>query len=125
MGDLIPNLGAGTVLEQILLADDRAVRVGAIQTLNYGRAVVITHDKWKEDVGGIPQYAFLLATAPEIGSGGGDDDEVLLPRVEGTAPLSLERDLQPVREEALRDVTFVYLSLPDIHRETGLDLSPG
>ena len=103
MSDLIPNVGAGTLLEQTLLEDDRAVRVGAIQTLDYGRAVVITHDKWKEDVGGIPQYAFLLATAREIGSGGGDDDEVLLLRVEGTAPLSLERDLQAVREEALRD----------------------
>ena len=68
-----------------MLADDRAVRVGAIQGLNYGRAVVITHDKWKEEVGGIPQYTFLLATAREIGSGGGDDDEVLLLRVEGTA----------------------------------------
>jgi hypothetical protein len=103
MSDLIPNVGAGTLLEQTLLADDRAVRVGAIQTLDYDRAVVITHDKWKEDVGGIPQYAFLLATAREIGSGGGDDDEVLLLRVEGTAPLSLERDLQAVREESLRD----------------------
>ena len=103
MGDLIPNVGVGTLLEQSLLADDRAVRVGAIQNLDYDRAVVITHDKWKEDVGGIPQYAFLLATAREIGSAGGDDDEVLLLRVEGTAPLSLERDLQAVREEALRD----------------------
>ena len=103
MSDLIPNVGAGTLLEQTLLADDRAVRVGAIQALDYDRAVVITHDKWKEGVGGIPQYAFLLATAREIGSGGGDDDEVLLLRVEGTAPLSLERDLQAVREEALRD----------------------
>jgi Helicase HerA, central domain len=103
MPDLIPNVGAGTLLEQTLLTDDRAVRVGAIQTLDYDRAVVITHDRWKEDVGGIPQHAFLLATAREIGSGGGDDDEVLLLRVEGTAPLSLERDLLAVREEALRD----------------------
>jgi Helicase HerA, central domain len=103
MPDLIPNVVAGTLLERTLLADDRAVRVGAIQTLGYDRAVVITHDRWKEDVGGIPQHAFLLATAREIGSGGGDDDEVLLLRVEGTAPLSLERDLLAVREEALRD----------------------
>ena len=103
MPDLIPNVGAGTLLERTLLADDRAVRVGAIQAMDYDRAVVITHDRWKEDVGGIPQHAFLLATAREIGSGGGDDDEVLLLRVEGTAPLSLERDLLAVREEALRD----------------------
>jgi hypothetical protein len=103
MSDLIPNVGAGTLLERTLLADDRAVRIGAIQTLDYNRAVVITHDKWKEAVAGVPQYAFLLATAREAGAGGGDDDEVLLLRVEGTAPLSLERDLQAVREEALRD----------------------
>jgi hypothetical protein len=103
MSDLIPNIGKGTLIEHTLLADNRAIRIGAIQTLNYDRAVVITHDKWKADVGGIPQYAFLLATAREIGSGGGDDDEVLLLRVDGTAALSLERDLLAVREEALRD----------------------
>lgn len=103
MSDLIPRVGAGTRLETILLADDRAVRVGAIQALNYSRAVVITHDRWKAAVGGVPQYSFLLATARETGTGGGDDDEVLLLRVDGTASLSLERDLQAVREEALRD----------------------
>jgi Helicase HerA, central domain len=103
MIDLIPNIGVGALLERTLLADDRAVRIGAIQSLDYNRAVVITHDRWKANTGGIPQFAFLLATAREIGSGGGDDDEVLLLRVEGTAPLSLERDLLGVREEALRD----------------------
>lgn len=103
MPDLIPNVGTGTSLESTLLADDRAVRVGAIQALDYNRAVVITHDRWKADVGGLPQYSYLLATAREIGHGGGDDDEILLLRVEGTAPLSLERDLLGVREEALRD----------------------
>jgi len=103
LNDLIPRVGAGTTLETVLLADDRALRVGAIQSLNYSRAVVITHDRWKAAVGGIPQYSFLLATAREAGTGGGDDDEVLLLRVEGTASLSLERDLEAVREEALRD----------------------
>jgi len=103
MPDLIPNVGAGTLIETILLSDDRALRIGAIQGLDYDRAVVITHDRWKADTGGIPQFSFLLATAREVGTGGGDDDEVLLLRVEGTAPLSLERDLLGVREEALRD----------------------
>lgn len=103
LSDLIPHVGAGTTLETVLLADDRAVRIGAIQSLNYNRSVVITHDRWKAAVGGIPQYSFLLATAREAGTGGGDDDEVLLLRVEGTASLSLERDLLAAREEALRD----------------------
>ncbi|MBB5082175.1 helicase HerA domain-containing protein [Nonomuraea endophytica] len=103
MADLIPNVGSGTLLERVLLADDRAIRIGAIHQLDYDRAVVITHDRWKSEVGGIPQYAFLLATAREVGNGGGDDDEVLLLRVEGTAPLALERDQLAVREEALRE----------------------
>jgi hypothetical protein len=103
MVDLIPNVGAGKLLEAAFLSADRAARVGAIQALNYDRAVVLTHDRWKADTGGIPQFSFLLATARDIATGGGDDDEILLLRVEGTAPLSLERDLLAVREEALRD----------------------
>ncbi|WP_250279858.1 DUF87 domain-containing protein [Frankia sp. Cppng1_Ct_nod] len=74
-----------------------------MQRIDYDRAVVLTHDRWKADTGGIPQFSFLLATAREIGAAGGDDDEVLLFRVEGTAPLALESDLQGVREEALRN----------------------
>ena len=101
--DLIPGVGAGTLLESELLASDRAVRIGAIQRLDYHEAVVLTHDTWKFDAGGIPQFAFLLATARDVNTDGTDDDEVLLMRVEGTAPLSLEADLHAVREEALRD----------------------
>src|SRR5438132_13816786 len=101
--DLIPNVGLGTLMERALLADDRASRIGAIQRIDYDRAVVLTHDRWKAETGGIPQFSFLLATAREVGAGGGDDDEILLLRVEGTAPLTLEGDLHGVREEALRD----------------------
>lgn len=101
--DLIPGVGAGTLLESELLAPNRAQRIGAIQRLDYHEAVVLTHDTWKFDAGGIPQFAFLLATARDINAEGNDDDEVLLLRVEGTAPLSLEADLHAVREEALRD----------------------
>jgi hypothetical protein len=59
--DLIPGVGAGTLLESTLLADDRSVRIGAIHRLDYGEAIVLTHDRWKFDAGGIPQFAFLLA----------------------------------------------------------------
>jgi hypothetical protein len=100
--DLIPGVGAGTLLESTLLADDRSVRIGAIHRLDYGEAIVLTHDRWKFDAGGIPQYAFLLATARDVATAGRDDDEVLLLRVEGTAPLAMESDLHAVREEALR-----------------------
>lgn len=62
---------------------------------------MLTHDKWKFEAGGIPQYSFLIATAHDAANPG-DDDEVLLLRVEGTASLALESDLHAVREEALR-----------------------
>lgn len=103
MVDLIPNVGAGTLLETQLLAVDRAVRIGAVQRLDYHEAVVLTHDTWKFDAGGIPQFTFLLATARDVDTAATDDDEVLLLRVEGTAPLTLESDLHAVREEALRE----------------------
>jgi hypothetical protein len=78
--DLIPNVGAGTLLETQLLAADRAVRIGAIQRLDYHEAVVLTHDAWKFDAGGIPQFTFLLATARDVDAVDTDDDEVLLLR---------------------------------------------
>lgn len=102
MTDLFPGVGAGSLLHAQLLADDRSTRIGAIYRLDYSEAIVLTHDKWKFDAGGIPQYSFLLATAQDINTPQVDDDEVLLLRVEGTAPLSMENDLHAVREESLR-----------------------
>jgi len=43
-----------------------------------------------------------LATARDITAPEPDDDEVLLLRVDGTAPLAMENDLLAVREESLR-----------------------
>jgi hypothetical protein len=100
--ELIPGVGAGTLLGSELLSDERSIRIGAIHRLDYGEAIVLTHDKWKFDAGGIPQFAFLLATAMDVDAAGHDDDEVLLLRVEGTSPLAMEADLHAVREEALR-----------------------
>ncbi|MGR6914337.1 helicase HerA domain-containing protein [[Actinomadura] parvosata] len=102
MANLIPGFGAGSLLNSLLLADDRSSRIGAIYRIDYSEAIVLTHDRWKFDAGGIPQYSFLLATAHDINTPQVDDDEVLLLRVEGTAPLSMESDLHAVREESLR-----------------------
>ena len=102
MTDLIPGVGAGSLLNSQLLAEDRSTRIGAVYRIDYGEAIVLTHDRWKADAGGIPQYSFLLATAQDINTPQVDDDEVLLLRVEGTSPLSMESDLHAVREESLR-----------------------
>ena len=102
MAHLIPNIGAGALLTSQLLASGRSVRIGAVHRIDYTEAVVITHDKWKADVGGIPRYSFLLATAHDVNNSHVDDDEVLLLRVEGTAPLAMESELHAAREESLR-----------------------
>lgn len=102
MTELIPGVGAGSLLNSQLLADDRSTRVGAVYRIDYGEAIVLTHDRWKFDAGGLPQYSFLLATAQDISAPQVDDDEVLLLRIEGTAPLTMENDLHAVREESLR-----------------------
>jgi hypothetical protein len=102
MTEFIPGVGPGSLLQSELLADGRSTRIGAIHQIDYNQAVVLTHDRWKFDAGGIAQYSFLLATARDVDDPRIDDDEVLLLRVEGTAPLSLERDLHAVREESLR-----------------------
>ncbi|MBB5786380.1 helicase HerA domain-containing protein [Jiangella mangrovi] len=102
MTELIPGVGAGSLLHSQLLADDRSTRIGAVYRIDYGEAIVLTHDRWKFDAGGIPQYSFLLATAQDINTSQVDDDEVLLLRVQGTSPLSMESDLHAVREESLR-----------------------
>lgn len=102
MSEFIPGVGAGSLLLSELLADGRSTRIGAIHQIDYSQAVVLTHDLWKFDAGGLPQFSFLLATAQDVNDPHVDDDEVLLLRVEGTAPLSLERDLHAVREESLR-----------------------
>lgn len=102
MTELIPGVGAGSLLQSQLLADDRSIRIGAIYRLDYNEAIVLTHDRWKFNAGGIPQFSFLLATAQDINTPQVDDDEVLLLRVQGTAPLSMEADLHAVREESLR-----------------------
>lgn len=102
MTELIPGVGAGSLLHSQLLADDRSTRIGAIYRIDYGEAIVLTHDRWKFDAGGIPRFSFLLATAQDINTPQVDDDEVLLLRVEGTSSLSMESDLHAVREESLR-----------------------
>ncbi len=102
MAELFPGVGAGSLLNSQLLADNRSTRVGAIYRLDYTEAIVLTHDRWKFEAGGIPQFSFLLATAQDINAPQVDDDEVLLLRVEGTSPLSMEADLHAVREESLR-----------------------
>lgn len=100
-------LGSQIIAEELVLQGllDHCTLVGGIYTMAYDHCLVLTNDLWKQRAGGIPQHCFLLATAmvpgkaPEI-----DDEEVLLLRVVGPAPLPAESELLQVREEAMRKI---------------------
>ncbi len=82
-----------------------AQRLGGIYHLDYDRAVVITDDFIKRAAGGVPRNGFLLAaaTVPTKETNAPlDEDEVILLRVRGTAPLPNESELIATRLAAMR-----------------------
>ncbi len=86
-----------------LLAD--AALIGGIYTMGYNEAYVLTNDLWKSNAGGIPQHCFLLATVIEKGSApDAEDEEIILMRVVGPAPLPQEGELLEVRAQAMREM---------------------
>lgn len=79
--------------------------IGGIYNLDYSRAVVLTDDFRKSEAGGVPLGGFLLAAA---GDQTGDgfvlaDEELILLRVRGTAPLPNESELVQTRLAVVRD----------------------
>lgn len=94
---------AATPLATLINADCKAV--GGIFRLDYARAVVLTDDWRKTHAGGVPHGAFLLAAAGEQTAEGFalDDEELILLRVNGTAPLPNESDLVQTRLAVVRD----------------------
>ncbi|MGC5022946.1 helicase HerA domain-containing protein [Micromonospora sp. DT47] len=78
--------------------------VGRVFDIDFRGATVVTNDAWKRGAGGIPEFCFLLATVRQAGvpAGNEDDDEVLLLRVEGTAPVPRQSELTEIREAAAR-----------------------
>ena len=89
------------------LVNSGCMAVGGIFRLDYSRAVVLTDDWRKTQAGGVPHGAFLLASAGTQTSEGFalDDEELILLRVSGTAPLPNESDLIQTRLAVVRDAS--------------------
>ncbi|WP_249019485.1 ATP-binding protein [Conexibacter sp. S30A1] len=87
------------------LINDGCKPVGGVFRLDYDTAVVLTDDFKKFEAGGVPRGGFLMAVAGEQTSAGFvlEDQEVVLLRVRGTAPLPNEADLVQVRLAVVRD----------------------
>src|SRR4051812_48076302 len=100
---LAPGKSAREAALQGLLS--QAILVGGIFSMGFEECLVITNDFWKKQAGGIPQHCFLLATAlaPDTESDD-EDEEIILLRVLGPAPLPAEEELLRVRAEAMREL---------------------
>ena len=76
---------------------ERARRVGAVYTISYSSAVVAVYDYDREQVGGLPKNAFLLAAKPD-----GDESFILL-RIQREARLPAAAANDQTRQESIED----------------------
>ena len=86
---------------------DHADRVGAVYRQHgFAEAFVITNDEFVRQAHGVPLHAFLLACTSELsdpsrsGQIRADDEELILLRVIGNAPVPQENDLEYLRASA-------------------------
>lgn len=105
---------ASSPLASLLNKDCTAI--GGIFRLNYSQAVVLTDDNRKQEAGGVPLGGFLVAAAGVQADEGFilDDEELILLRVRGTAPLPNENDLVQTRLAVVRDATTTGRTFNDV-----------
>ena len=109
---------ASTELRKPLTAliNKGCVPVGGIYRLDYDSAIVLTDDFKKHEAGGVPRGGFLLAVAGENSPTGFllEDQEVILLRVRGTAPLPNESELIQTRLAVVRDAGASGVGFDDV-----------
>ncbi|MEU6841406.1 DUF87 domain-containing protein [Streptomyces sp. NPDC046716] len=90
--------------------------VGGIFRLDYDSAVVLTDDFKKQTAGGVPRGGFLLAVAGDSTEAGFilEDQEIILLRVRGTAPLPNESELIQTRLAVVRDAGASGVDFDDV-----------
>ncbi|MDX1887920.1 ATP-binding protein [Mycolicibacterium sp. 120270] len=98
------------------LINDNCPPIGGIFRLDYHSAVVLTDDYHKHEAGGVPQGGYLLAAAGNQTDDGFvvDDEELILLRVRGTAPLPNEADLVQTRLAVVRDAATTGRGFDDV-----------
>ncbi len=84
---------------------------GWVYSIDYEKALIITNDKWKSDVNGIPHNSFLLAASfdpKNYGNTAEVDKEVVLFRVIGTCKLPQDDDMIKTKIDNYQNKTGVY-----------------
>lgn len=102
MSNIFTNLVLSNKLLD-LLGDFETNHVGYVYSMGFSEACVLTNDKWKEKVSGIPHNSFLVATAFNPNNSANTissfDKEVVLLRVLGPASLPSDAELIKTRIE--------------------------
>lgn len=98
------------------LINKNCLPVGGVFRLDYDSAIVLTDDFKKHEAGGVPRGGFLLAAAGENTASGFllEDQEVILLRVRGTAPLPNESELIQTRLAVVRDAGTSGVGFDDV-----------
>lgn len=103
MNRIITNiLGADDKLLKLLGTNPLANLVGYVYSMDFSEALILTNDKFKEEVAGVPHNSFLVATSlnPENVSASTElDREVILLRVIGHSKLPTDDDFVKTRIE--------------------------
>ncbi|MBW0159694.1 ATP-binding protein [Sedimentimonas flavescens] len=87
-----------------------ARRIGFTLTMDYSEALVMVHDKWRNDVSGVPHNSYLLAATfdpAKFATTQAVDRRVVLLRVVGRAPIETDT-------EHLRAITQFFQENPDV-----------
>ena len=77
---------------------ERARKVGSVYTISYSSAIVAVYDYDREQAGGLPKNAFLLAAKPD-----GDESFILL-RIQKEARLPAAAANDQTRQESIEDM---------------------
>jgi hypothetical protein len=78
-----------------LLGDAEQSFCGFVYSMHYDAARVLTNDRWKQQVGGVPQNSFLVGASFDAGAFSEAhpiDQQVVLLRVQGPADLPQDRE---------------------------------
>lgn len=101
--------------------------VGRIYSIDYENALVLTNDAWKQKVNGVPQNAFLIATAiePEKYNEINEfDREVILLRVNGSCKLPQDDENIRTKLDSIQNKTATYSAeQPDVLTQNLLQFS--
>lgn len=85
-----------------LLGKFETDHIGFVYAMNFREAFVLTNDKWKERAAGVPHNGFLVAASfdpTQMGKTKEIEQEVILLRVLGPAPLPTDNDMLRTRIE--------------------------